>query len=91
MEKTTTLENPKISENLNLNNRKSLKLEGIVEINSSSETFLSIKMKDTILAIQGQNLNITRLDVSTGVLEVEGIIDSIKYGKSANIFKRIFK
>lgn len=90
MEKTT-VENTKISENLILTNRKSLKLEGIVEINNSSESQLSIKMKDTNLIIFGQNLNITRLDVELGILEVEGLIDCIKYGKSIGFIKRIFK
>lgn len=90
MEKTTH-EQTKLSESLTLINRKSLKLEGISEIISSSETLLCIKMKDTTLTIVGQNMHITRLDVETGILEVDGMISSIKYGKSENFFKRIFK
>ena len=88
---TQTQEKNKISETLSLQNRNILKLEGIVEILSTCETFLNIKLKDTSLLINGQNMHITKLDVSSGVLEVEGQIDSIKYGKQANIFKRIFK
>ena len=91
MEKNISAEKSKISETLTLFNRKSLKLEGIVEINSSSETLLSAKLKDTTLIITGQNLHITKLDVNLGILDIEGDVDSIKYGKSANIFKRIFK
>ena len=92
MEKSNkTIEKSITNENLILSNRKILKLEGIVEIMSSSENQLNIKLKDTSLVISGQNMHITRLDVSTGVLEVEGLIDSIKYGKSVNIFKRLFK
>jgi len=92
MEKNnTTIEKNKLFETLNLTNRQTLSLEGIVEILSSSETQLNIKLKDTSLAITGQNMHITKLDVNTGILEVNGLIDSIKYGKSGNIFKRIFK
>lgn len=91
MEKNALAEKNKINESLSLINRKNLKLEGIVEINSSSETLLSIKLKDTSLTITGQDLHITRLDISLGILEVDGMIDSIKYGKQANIFKRFFK
>lgn len=91
MEKSGNVEKTKINESLNLNNRKNLKLEGISEINSSSETMLSIKLNNTTLSITGQNLHITRLDISLGILEVDGLIDSIKYGKQGNIFKRIFK
>jgi len=93
MDKTnnTSIEKIKVNENLTLTNRTNLKLEGIVEILSSSETLLNIKLKDTHLCINGQNMHITKLDISTGLLEVNGSVDSIKYGKSGNIFKRIFK
>ena len=91
MEKNTSLEKNKINESLTLHNRKTLKLEGLIEINSSSETLISTKLKDTSLTISGQGLHITRLDIALGILEVDGIIDSIKYGKQANIFKRLFK
>lgn len=92
MEKiSTTIEKTKSFESLSLANRKLLRLEGIVEILTSSDTQINIKLKDTGLLINGQNMNITKLDVSTGALEVEGIIDCIKYGKSGNIFKRLFK
>lgn len=91
MEKNTTLEKKTTPEALSLTNRKMLKLEGIAEIISSSETCMLIKMRDTNLTITGQNMHITRLDVNLGILDVDGNIDCIKYGKSANFFKRIFK
>lgn len=90
MEKTNTT-TEKLYESVSLINRKNLKLEGIIEINSSSENLLSIKLKETTLTICGQNMHITHLDINTGILEVEGIITSIKYGKNENIFKRIYK
>ena len=90
MEKTTTTDT-KVQENLSLTNRKVLKMDGVSEIISSSETGLYIKLSNTSLSITGQNMHITKLDVNSGILEVEGLIDSIKYGKSANIFKRLFK
>ena len=62
-----------------------------VESVASSETLLNIKLKDTNLIINGQNMHITKLDISTGMLEVTGDIESLKYGKKVNVFKRIFK
>lgn len=92
MEKIISQEKTKTTnENLNLINRKSLILEGVVEVNNTSESCISLKLKDTTLNISGSNLHITKLDVNTGIVEAEGIFDSIKYGKSGNIFKRIFK
>jgi sporulation protein YabP len=81
----------KYSENITLVNRQNLKLEGIVEIKSSSDTNLNLKLKDTTLNINGQDLNIKKLDIESGTLEVDGTIDCIKYGKSGNVLKRIFK
>lgn len=88
MEKTT-LEEPK--EFLSLENRRRLKIDGVVEINSSSETQLNIKLKDTNLSITGTSMHITKLDVDMGILEVDGLINLIKYGKTESLFKRIFK
>ena len=89
MEKT--INNNISNENLNLVNRKNITLEGIVEVIASSENNIYLKLKDTTLTITGNNINIKKLDVSSGILQAEGTFDSIKFGKSGNIFKRIFK
>lgn len=90
---TLTKEKKKITynENIILTNRKNLHIDGIVEIISTSENGLCMKLKDTILNILGENIHITKLDVTTGILEADGNFLNIKYGKSANIFKRLFK
>lgn len=92
MEKNNKIiENEIIKENLYLDNRKLLKLEGISEIITSSETLLNIKLKDTHLQITGINMHIIKLDINAGIIEVEGLIDNIKYGKNVNFFRRLFK
>ena len=92
MEKITNKDTNNLQENLVLNARKELKLEGVVEILNSSETTLNLKLKNTSMIINGENINIKKLDVNQGILEATGIFNSIKYGKtSGNIFKRMFK
>jgi len=95
MEKTINILKENKEKNYNekicLDNRKCLHIDGIIEIISTSEASLIMKLKDTMLSISGANIHITRLDVSTGILEAEGDFYSIKYGKNSNIFKRIFK
>lgn len=91
MEKIVNQEKTTTSDAISLINRKNLKLEGIVEIISTSETNLILKLKDTTLCISGENINIQKIDVNTGILEAEGKFTSIKYCKSGNFFKRIFK
>ena len=80
-----------ISETLTLDNRSLLKLTGIAEIISSSDTQISLKTDNSGAIITGQDIRITKLDISSGMLEAEGNFDSIKYGKNGNIFKRLFK
>lgn len=92
MEKIVNQEKNNVSnESLLLTNRKNLKLEGVLEVLSSSDNFLMLKMKDTVLSINGENINILKLDVTLGSLEAEGKFNCFKYGKSGNIFKRLFK
>jgi sporulation protein YabP len=79
------------NENITLANRRSLHIDGIIEIISTSENNLNMKMKDTFLNIIGENIHITKLDISTGILEAEGNFINIKYGKNSNILKRFFK
>ena len=80
-----------INENLTLNNRKNLHIDGIQEVVATSENNLSLKLKDMFLNITGENIHITKLDISTGILEADGEFTNIKYGKSSNILKRLFK
>lgn len=79
------------NESLILNNRKQLHIDGIIEIISTSENSLCMKLKNTILNINGENIHITKLDITTGILEADGNFTNIKYGNPSNIFKRIFK
>ena len=93
MEKTTSLlqESKTVKENLQLKDRKILIFDGIVEIISTNETSILAKLKDTNITISGTGIHITKLDIEKGILEAEGLFESIKYGKNANIFKRFFK
>lgn len=79
------------NENISLTNRKNIHIDGIIEIISTAENNLNVKLKDTFLHIAGDNIHITKLDVATGILEAEGDFLNIKYSKTANIFKRLFK
>ena len=79
------------NESLLIQCRKTLKIEGIVEVVSTSDSLLNLKLKDTSLTITGEQINIEKLDINLGILEANGKFVSIKYGKSGNIFKRLFK
>ena len=90
MEKSTqNLTNHK--DNLYLKSRNNITIEGILEVISSNENEIIIKLKDTTLTISGNNIYITKLNLENEILEANGNFYGIKYGKTGNIFKRIFK
>lgn len=84
-------QNKNAMESILLNNRKYLKLEGIVEVISTSDTAINLKLKDTSLFISGEQISILKLDINSGILEAEGKFALIKFGKSGNFLKRLFK
>ena len=88
---TQSTESKSYNENLFLKDRKNITLDGIIEIISYSDTSICAKIKDNHLIISGTNITITKLDIEKGVLEANGLFESIKYGKKINIFKRFFK
>ncbi|MGN0748687.1 MAG: YabP/YqfC family sporulation protein [Christensenellales bacterium] len=79
---------------LTLINQTNLTVTGIKKAIIVSETALALELENKTLQISGKNMEVKKLDVETGILEVNGIIDSIKYVGSKekiNLFKRIFK
>lgn len=92
MEKTIIQEkSSQLNEKIILINRNKLSLEGIIEVISSSENSIYIKVQDNHMTILGSNMHIEKLDVDNKILECSGNFECIKYGKNGNIFKRIFK
>ncbi len=91
MEKISNNSNDIKNESINLTNRKHLNLSGITEILSSSDTNITLKLKDTTLNILGSDINILKLDIDSEILEAEGKFEKITYGKETNILRRIFK
>ncbi len=95
MEHITNIINEKKfnSSKLVVDNRKKLSLTGVEKAISSNETNMVFVVGGTKVFITGQNLHIERLDVETGLLELDGQIDSIKFGagQSKGLLKRIFK
>lgn len=92
MEKTTKDQVTKSrDENLILSKRTEIKLDGIVEINYSNDSSISAKLHDTNITIMGNNLHVIKIDTENGILEANGNIETIKYGKNQGLFKRMFK
>lgn len=77
-----------------VNNLNSVNLTGVTKVFSATESVISLKLASTDILIEGENLHVIKLDVESGIVDIEGQIFKIKQEKSKqskNIFKRIFK
>ena len=81
-------------ENLNLNNtneiapnnhkiiidsRNAITITGITNVESASESGLILYVNNTVLSIDGEKMKVQKIDVDTGIVEVVGLIKSLKY------------
>ncbi len=84
-------EQQSINSQVNLTNRNNFSVTGVTKVVSSNEQCVVLQIDKTAMYITGSNLHISRLDVSQGIVEGDGWIDGIKYNKSTNLFKKLFK
>lgn len=76
-----------------LTNRNDLSLNGVNKVYSATESCVSIVLGSDDTLIEGNSLHVTKLDIETGIIALEGTVNSIKFGKnknSKNFIKRIF-
>lgn len=71
---------PKTAQNLILENRRSLSISGITDVDSFDEREICLYTQLGELAIQGKELHIDSMSVETGDMTITGDIWSIVYG-----------
>ena len=79
---------------LTLVNRSNLTLTGVEKVFETNENKVQVRVSGSNLLINGEGLNIARLDVETGVIQINGLVNELKYttGETkTNLFKKIFK
>jgi len=79
---------------ITLSNRKILIITGVTKVISVKDNELNLEASGSGLIVQGAGLEVTKLDVAAGILEVSGLVDSLRYTSihaKQNLFKRIFK
>ena len=72
--------NVKQEQNLILENRKSLSISGVTDVDSFDEKCISLYTQLGELTIQGRELHIDSMSVETGDMSVTGDIWAIIYG-----------
>lgn len=83
------------SHKLILNDRNTLELTGVKDVENYNEQEIVLLTSFGNLTIYGYDFNIIKLDVETGEMKITGQIDSVYYTdkneKSTSILKRLFK
>ena len=82
--------------NILLEDRSKLNVTGVDDIDSFDETNFTAITCAGALVVKGADLHISKLNVDTGELVVEGEIDSCVFnnsygGKSGSLFSKIFR
>ena len=86
----------RLSNNVTLENRKLLIVSGVKEVDNFDDRSIDTSTELGKLSIQGENLNIKKLNLELGDLEVEGKISGLNYsdekdGYSKGFFSKLFK
>lgn len=77
-----------------LTNQANLTISGIKRAVTLNESSIYLELENTSVQILGNNMEVKKLDVESGILEVLGKINQIKYisvKEKTNLLKKIFK
>lgn len=80
--------------NIIMENRNSLKISGVNDIDSFSETRIVLSTVMGELLIKGEDLHVTTLDAQTGEFLMTGSINSLSYSRHSVLdspIKKIFR
>ena len=84
--------------NLVLEGKQKMTATGIVDVDTFDEGKIVLFIDDDTLIVEGENLHIQKLDVSSGELTIDGEIYGITYtgtpqgqNKSKGFFKKLLK
>jgi sporulation protein YabP len=86
----------KKAHNIILEDRRALTVSGVSDVDSFDEQTVILFTDVGELTVHGSNLRMNKLNVETGEVNIEGVIDSLAYRdenphSSGGFFGRIFK
>lgn len=79
-----------------LDNRKSLSISGVSDVDSFDEQSVVVYTSIGELTIKGKNIHINSLNIESGDLKIDGSIDSLFYSENNSsvgkgMFSKLFK
>lgn len=93
--KSSTLSNtkPSMEHGLTLVDRNYLTITGVEKVVSVKPDLLQVKTSAGDMAVTGQNIEVTKLDLEQHTISLTGKFDSVKYSENNKtpLLKKIFK
>ena len=78
---------------LTLDNRRVLTLTGVEDVPGFDEQTISIKLSDASLVVKGAGLHISKLNLESGDVVIDGTVSSLQYlgASSGSLRSRLFR
>ena len=83
----------KVNSKIVINQEKDISLTGVSKVNSATKNCVNVVINNKNVVIEGNNLQVKKLDVECGIVEIEGSVCVLKLDKQKNeknLFKKIF-
>ena len=69
-----------------------LTITGVEKADNATPTHFSCMVNGKTLTVNGKNLNVKKLDIAEGIVELNGDIEEIKYSQTKpKLLKRLFR
>lgn len=82
-------------QNIVIEDRRILKLSGVEQVDSFNDNTIVLSTVKGRLSIKGEDLNVSKLNLDEGKVEIDGLINSLTYlskeGEPKNFIGKIFK
>ena len=80
---------------INVTDRRKIELTGIKSVDSFDEYTVTLSVEGGKLSVEGEQLNITVLDLDRGVVEAQGVINAVVYSdapqaKEKGVMSKLF-
>lgn len=84
-----------IKQNIVIEDRRLLKLSGVEQVDSFNDNTIVLSTVKGRLSIKGEELNVSKLNLDDGKVEIDGLINNLTYlskeGEPKNLIGKIFK
>lgn len=83
------------NQNINIEDRKKMSITGVEQVESFNDNTIILTTINGGMAIKGEGLNISKLNLEDGNVKIEGKINGVNYSSrdlsSKNILDKLFK